>query len=113
MVKLIVCAVRKAGMSHAEFDQYWRNQHAAVIKSVPEFTRHVRRYVQCHLASSDTPFLEGGAYDGVAELWFDDVAAVNAAFTEPRYLEVIRADELKFVDMERTVSLITEELEVI
>ena len=38
---------------------------------------------------------------------------MNAAFTEPRYLEVIRADELKFVDMERTVSLVTDELEVI
>jgi len=113
MVKIIVCAVRKPGMGHEEFDRYWRNQHAAVIKSVPEFTRHVRRYVQCHLAAQDTPFLEAGSYDGVAELWFDDLAAMNAAFSEPRYLEVIRPDELKFVDMERTVSLVTEELEVI
>lgn len=113
MVKIIVCAVRKSGMSHDEFDRYWRNQHAAVIKSVPEFTRHVRRYVQCHLTANDTPFLAAGTYDGVAELWFDDQAAMNAAFVEPRYLEVIRADEVKFVDMERTVSLVTEELEVI
>ena len=36
MVKIIVCAVRKPGMGHEEFDRYWRNQHAAVIKSVPE-----------------------------------------------------------------------------
>ncbi len=113
MVKIIVCAVRKPGMSHEQFDRYWRNQHAAVIKSVPEFTRHVRRYVQCHLAAEDTPFLATGSYDGVAELWFDDVAAMNTAFSEPRYLEVIRPDELKFVDMERTVSLVTAELEVI
>lgn len=113
MVKMVVCAVRKPGMEHAEFDRYWRHQHAAVIKSVPEFTRHVRRYVQCHLAAQDTPFLQAGGYDGVAELWFDDVAAMNTAFNEPRYLEVIRSDELKFVDMERTVSLVTEELEVL
>ena len=113
MVKIIVCVVRKPGMGHEEFDRHWRNQHAAVIKSVPEFTRHVRRYVQCHLTASDTPFLAAGPYDGVAELWFDDQAAMDAAFTEPRYLEVIRADELKFVDMERTVSLVTDELEVI
>ena len=113
MVKIIVCAVRKPGTTHEQFDSYWRKQHAAVIKSVPEFTRHVRRYVQCHVVGDDTPFLEGGGYDGIAELWFDDVAAMNAAFSEPRYLEVIRADELKFVDMERTVSLVTEELEVL
>ena len=113
MVKMIVCVVRRPGMEQGEFDRYWRHQHAAVIKSVPEFTRHVRRYVQCHLAAQDTPFLQAGSYDGVAELWFDDVAAMNAAFSEPRYLEVIRSDELKFVDMERTVSLVTEELEVL
>ena len=69
--------------------------------------------MQCHLTASDTPFLTAGTYDGVAELWFDDQAAMNAAFLEPRYLEVIRADEVKLVDMERTVSLVTEELEVI
>ena len=113
MVKIIVCAVRKPGLSHAQFDSYWREQHAAVIKSVPEFTRHVRRYMQNHRAAEDTPFLGVGAYDGVAELWFDDMAALNAAFAEPRYLEVIRMDELRFVDMERTVSMVTAELEVI
>ena len=113
MVKIIVCAVRKPGLSHAQFDSYWREQHAAVIKSVPEFTRHVRRYVQNHRAAEDTPFLGVGAYDGFAELWFEDMAALNAAFAEPRYLEVIRIDELKFVDMERTVSMVTAELQVI
>lgn len=113
MVKIIVCAVRKPGWTHEQFDNYWRTNHAAVIKSVPEFTRHVRRYVQCHLTASDTPFLAAGAFDGVAELWFDDRAAMDAAFTEPRYLEIIRADELKFVDMERTVSMVTDEFEVI
>ena len=113
MIKIIVCAVRKPDWSHAQFDTYWREQHASVIKSVPEFTRHVRRYMQNHRAAEDTPFLGVGAYDGVAELWFDDMAALNAAFAEPRYLEVIRMDELRFVDMERTVSMVTAELEVI
>lgn len=113
MVKIIVCAVRKPGMSFEDFDRYWREQHAAVIRSVPEFNRHVRRYVQCHLAAQDTPFAGVGAYDGVAELWFDSVDDVVRAFNEPRYLEVIRADELKFVDLERSVSMITEEFQVI
>jgi uncharacterized protein (TIGR02118 family) len=113
MVKIIICAVRKAGMSFQEFDTYWRDQHATVIKSVPEFNRHVRRYVQCHLISTDVPFATTGAYDGVAELWFDDVASLNKAFAEPRYLEVIRQDELKFADVERCMSFVTQEFEVI
>lgn len=39
--------------------------------------------------------------------------ALNAAFTEPRYLEVIRPDELKSVDIARTIALVTEALEII
>ncbi len=50
---------------------------------------------------------------GIAELWFDDVESMNAAFNEPRYLEIIRPDELKFVDLERCMSFVSEELEVI
>lgn len=57
VVKIITCVVRKPGMTHDEFDLYWRSQHGAVIQSVPEFTRHVRRYVQCHRAAQDTPLL--------------------------------------------------------
>ena len=68
MVKIVINVVRKSGMSHGEFDHYWRTQHAAVIKSVPEFTRHVHRNLQCHLAVQDTPFLAAGDYDGVAQL---------------------------------------------
>ena len=113
MVKIIICAVRKAGLTFAEFDSYWRDRHATVVKSVPEFTRHVRRYVQCHLAAKDVPIAASGAYDGIAELWFDSIEHLNAAFAEPRYLAVIRPDELKFVDLDRTISFVTEEFEII
>ena len=113
MIKIIINVIRKPGVSFAEFDRYWRERHAEVVKSVPEFTRHVRRYVQCHLSAQDTPFAASGGYDGVAELWFDDIDSANRAFAEPRYLEVIRPDELKFADLERCVSMLTEELQVI
>jgi len=100
-------------MSFADFDRYWRHEHAAVIKSVAEFNRHVRRYVQCHRVESAVPFAGDAAYDGVAELWFDDAQSMQRAFAEPRYLEVIRADELKFVDLAGCISCVTEEFEVI
>ena len=48
MIKLTIWAVRKPGLSHAEFDTYWRERHGPLLRSVTEFTRHVRRYVQCH-----------------------------------------------------------------
>jgi len=113
MVKYIICAARKAGMTHEEFSAYWRNHHGSVVKSVPEFTRHVRKYVQCHLIRNTVPLGSAGAYDGVAELWFDSVEELETAFNEPRYLEIIRPDELKFADLNKSISFITEEVPVI
>ena len=113
MIKLIICATRKAGISPKEFDTYWRDKHGPLIKSVPEFARHIRKYVQCHRVENTVPFGIAGSYDGVAELWFDSVEEAAIAFKEPRYLEIIRADELKFADPDRCISFVTEELTVI
>ena len=113
MVKYIICAKRKAGMTHEEFGAYWRNHHGAVVKSVPEFTRHVRKYVQCHLVGGAVPLGAAGDYDGVAELWFDSVEELETAFREPRYLEIIRPDEITFVDLSKCLSFITEEVQVV
>lgn len=113
MIKLIINVVRKPGMSHEEFADYWRNKHGPLVKSVTEFTRHVRKYVQCHLTSSGIPLGTVGVFDGIAELWFDSVKDMEQAFSEPRYMEIVRPDELKFVDLAKCVSLVTEEVSMI
>ncbi len=112
MVKYIICARRKSGMSREEFSTYWRNRHGPLVKSVPEFMRHVRKYVQCHLVGGAPPLGVEGPYDGVAELWFDSPEEIEQAFEEPRYLEIIRPDELKFVDISSCISFITEEVPI-
>lgn len=114
MVKLIVCVRRKAGLTREEFSTYWRQQHGPLVKSVPEFMRHVRKYVQCHLTAAALPgearFGSLADYDGVGELWFDSPESMQQAFNEPRYLAVIRPDELKFLDHDQCLSFLTEEV---
>jgi uncharacterized protein (TIGR02118 family) len=112
MVKFVVAVRRKPGMSAEEFHRYWRENHGPLVRSVPEFMRHVRRYVQSHtLADAASGFpAGGGSFDGYAELWFDDVESVRRAFQEPRYLEVIRPDEPKFADLSSCVVSVTEEV---
>jgi uncharacterized protein (TIGR02118 family) len=112
MVKLIVCAKWKSGITHEEFGRYWRENHGPLVRSVPEFIRHVRKYVQCHIVNGSVPLGTSSDYDGVAELWFENLDELNKAFTEPRYLEVIRPDELKFADITNCVSIVTEELPI-
>jgi uncharacterized protein (TIGR02118 family) len=113
MVKYIICVTRKAGLSREEFSAYWRHHHGPLVAGVPEFARHVRKYVQCHLVASEVPLGAAGSHDGVAELWFDSVEDLVKAFNEPRYLEVIRPDEQKFVDAAKCISFVTEENPVI
>jgi thiamine pyrophosphokinase len=45
-------------------------------------------------------------------LWFDSVDELVNAFHEPRYLEIIRPDERKFVDLSKCISFVTEEVPV-
>ncbi|MBI3757218.1 MAG: EthD domain-containing protein [Deltaproteobacteria bacterium] len=114
MVKLIVCVRRKAGLTREEFSAYWRYQHGPLVKSIPEFMRHVRKYVQCHLTEKSFPgearFGALADYDGVGELWFDSPETMQQAFNELRYLEVIRPDELKFLDHVKCLSFLTDEV---
>ncbi len=114
MITMIVCAKRKAGMSLAEFNRYWTEQHAPLVKSVPEFMRHVRKYVQYQFESEESQagslFGGLGDYDGVGELWFDSREAMKEAYEEPRYLEIIRPDEINFLNVEKCLLFVTKEL---
>ncbi len=113
MVTMIVFVRRKQGISREEFSRYWFERHAPLVLSTPEFMQHVRKYVQYHPAAGPTAagslFGDITDYDGVGEIWFDSREAMNAALTEPRYLEIMRPDELKFIDLEGCLSFVADE----
>ena len=43
---------------------------------------------------------------------FDSVEDIGKAFTHPRYLEIIRPDEAKFVDFANSRMFIVEDVEI-
>jgi uncharacterized protein (TIGR02118 family) len=106
MIKAIYLIRRRPGMSPEDFHRYWREVHGAIAARIPG----MRRYVQCHAvptgAEGDDPF------DGAAEAWFDDLDAVRRAVASPEYAAA-RADEARFIDLERTSLIFTEEVPVI
>jgi uncharacterized protein (TIGR02118 family) len=113
MVTLFVLAKRKKGMTHAEFSKYWRYTHGPLVRSVPEFIGHVREYVQFHIPEdTGAGKLVGGSteFDGFAKLVFDSTESMTQAFNEPKYLEIIRPDEHKFLDWDGCVSVVTDEV---
>jgi len=113
MIKLTIFVARNPALSFTEFDEYWRTKHRKIIEDTHEFNRHVKKYVQCHAVPSDTVFGSDSMYDGIAELWFGDIQAMTTAFDEPKYMEIIRPDELLFVDVEKCLSFVSEELPIL
>ena len=108
MVKLIYCITRKRGLSVDEFQRYWRETHAGIASRIPG----VRRYVQCHTLPDSYAGDNAPAYDGAAELWFDDRDALREAMASPE-VEAAREDERNFIDHSRVFAIITEEKPVL
>ncbi len=99
MIKFTILLRRKPSLSHDEFVAYHRERHAPLFCSLPEVKQHVRRYVQCHTVPTSIQGLPPVTFDGITELWFDDVAGLEAVFTSKRYMETIRPDERQFLDL--------------
>ena len=103
MVKLVVYFKRRAGMEVEPFQEYWRTRHAEVVRGLPG----IRRYVQSHT-------LLGGyrrgepAFDGTAEVWFDDVDAIRA-LDGTDALRAVQEDEARFIDRSTMRTLVTDE----
>jgi hypothetical protein len=116
MLKIILVPRRHPDMTRPQFFDYLANKHASLVKSVPEFTRYLRRYVQNHSrlaqdgADVTTPFQRAVDRDSVIELWFDDGHSFHRALAEPRYQEVIRPDEARFNDLPNLIVLATTEV---
>jgi uncharacterized protein (TIGR02118 family) len=105
MVKLICFLKRRPGMTHEEFDAYWRERHGPLVASTKS-ARHVLRYEQ------HPPAEPGGPWDGVTEQWFESVDAFYASLKEDDY-HLIDADLPNFLDVSALQFLLTDEPRVV
>ena len=103
MVKLVVYFKRRADMEVEPFQDYWRTRHAEVVCGLPG----IRRYVQSHTLLAG--YRKGEpAFDGIAEVWFDDVDAIRA-LDGTDMLRAVQEDEAKFIDRSTMKTLVTDE----
>jgi uncharacterized protein (TIGR02118 family) len=106
-IKLVGFLRRKPGLTRAEFQEHWEHRHGPLFLGVPSMDEHVTKYVQNHVIEPYTGVM-GDTYDGVVEIGFADAAAIEHAFGE-RYLEVVRPDEERFVDLSNMIVVATDE----
>jgi uncharacterized protein (TIGR02118 family) len=76
----------RADLDPEEVREAWRTTHAALALNVPG----IRRYVQNHWVAD--PMGSGKTYDGTVDCWFDDRAAMEAAWTSPEWQELLVDD---------------------
>jgi uncharacterized protein (TIGR02118 family) len=93
MVKLMLLVSRLPGLTIEQFVEHWRDVHGLLVLDLPG----LRRYVQNH------PVLEaygvrGMSHDGWAELWFADLAALQAAVASPQWAEVRKDSAMLFAE---------------
>ena len=107
MVKNIELVNRKASMTLEDFHRYWQEFHGPLAAKI----EMIKRYVQSHTLMSEYKKDKPPAYDGIAETWFDDTAAMRRSATTPEYTAT-RADEKNFLAGELPF-IITREVRMI
>ena len=103
MVKLVYCITKKAGLTDEEFFRYWKNVHGPVGARIPQ----LRRLVQSHRITVPGDKYQPD-YDGMAELWFDDIEALLAARQSPEW-KASTDDEANFIDHSQVSYFVTKE----
>jgi len=117
VIKLVFCLRRLPDLTREQFQTYWREEHAPLVRQQAA-ALGIRRYVQVHTMSEDRNRVlrrdRGGpeSYDGVAELWYDDFDSIRASFSTPEgraAAETLLADERKFIDLEQSPLFFADE----
>jgi uncharacterized protein (TIGR02118 family) len=100
MIKRVTLLTRQAGMTREQFTRHWLDVHAPLAHAVPG----LRRYVQSHIVEEfrrpDIP-TTAIEVDGIAELWFEDRAAMDRALASTE-MKALHVDGALFIGANKT-----------
>jgi uncharacterized protein (TIGR02118 family) len=74
MQRVVIYLKRRDDLSQPAFFAWWLGQHRALAEQLPGLRQYT---ISLTTDGPESPF------DGMAELWFDDLAAADAAFASP------------------------------
>jgi uncharacterized protein (TIGR02118 family) len=113
MLKLSILMVRRSDFTYENFLKYWREVHAPLFAAQSEAKKYVRRYIQDHRTVNALPGTTPSNFDGIAEIWFDDISGAKAFFGSDGYKKNVIPDEEAFMDRKRCELLYSHEYNVI
>jgi uncharacterized protein (TIGR02118 family) len=109
MIKLSILMVRRSDLTYEQFIQHWREVHGPLFAAQSESKQYVRRYIQNQRTGDVLPGTVASNFDGIAELWFDDISGAKAFFESDGFRENVIHDEEAFMDRKRCELLYTHE----
>ena len=120
MIKLVFCCRRKPEMTREEFQKRWLEVHGPLVRRLRADLPMMKRYVQSHTLSDEinegvrASRGAGPAYDGITEVWFDDLASMGGDGGEATVAaaQALLEDEAEFLDFPSCSVFLTEEHEI-
>ncbi|MBC8240404.1 MAG: EthD family reductase [Alphaproteobacteria bacterium] len=82
MIKRLSLLTRKPELTHNEFVRHWLEVHGPLALGVPGIRRYVQSHIQGETVRADIPAPEM-EIDGIAELWYDSVEAMERSSATP------------------------------
>jgi uncharacterized protein (TIGR02118 family) len=121
MVKILFCLRRLPTLSAQEFQKYWYEVHAPLVKKHQKVLR-IARYVQFHsdlgeITQKLTAFRDSPEpFDGVAEIWYESREALETLGKDPQARAAskeLKEDEMRFIDTTKSPIWTGEERTII
>ena len=103
MIKAVTLIKRREGMDVEAFQAHWRNRHPDIVCRLPGIARYHQSHVRLGGYAKGEP-----VFDGVAEVWFENVDAMRA-LPGTAVHDALIADEERFIDRSRMMLLLTED----
>ena len=106
MLKFMVVVYRRPDLTREQFRRHFEHVHGRLAMNLPGLRKYVQNYV------SADPNRESPGWDAIVELYFDNWAAMEAAWASPQGA-ASDADLPAFADMTRTTWSVVEEVAVL
>ena len=95
MIKTVALIAQRPELSREQFARHWVETHATLVRTLPGLRRYVQGHAVDRWTASGVAAVDG-EIDGIAELWFDDRAAMERAYASPA-AQVLAADGSLFI----------------
>ncbi|MDP8932008.1 MAG: EthD family reductase [Actinomycetota bacterium] len=104
MVKVIFVLHRREGVTREESSRRWSGeQHTSLVGALPGLVK----WIQNHVTGA-----EDAACDGIGELWFQSVEALDKALSSPQMQAAVENSK-EFLDMDKTYMVVVEERSIL